>query len=486
VALEASSLGARLVDLDPADGLDRSVGALLAEIDDPGPEDQIALRRGQRYVARLQRAKGLGEAGSPFCVAGAHLITGGLGGLGSQLALRLAAAGAEHLVLIVKHPLPEPRSWEALPADDRDFTRVKIVRQLEAAGARVSVAALDLADESSLVEWFAAQDFATIPLRGVWHTAMSYSSAPVAELEPEAVSSMIKVKSNAAWRLHELSRGHQLDYFVLFSSTTALWGAVGLAHYAAANAFLDALAHFRRAERLPATVVNWGVWQQMRSLPKFEQARAARVGLRPMAGSAALAALERVLAAGVCQAIVADVDWAIFKPAYESQRYRPLLEGIVAESAANAPATQDDREGLLIGRLVSSAADDRRELLAQHVHQLLTEVLGIGTDAYVDRDKGFFELGMDSLTSVQMRSRLERNLRRRWPTTLMFNYPTIDLLTDYLVRELFPNASETLAGQSAAFRKEASAVAPGPTDDDDATEEELFDQLAARILPKRT
>ncbi len=438
VTLEAPGLGIRLLDLDPAEGLDESASALLAEIDDPGPEDQIARRRERRYAVRLKRAPELGRPRSPLRFTGTHLITGGLGGVGAQLALRLAAGGAGHLLLLVKNPV--------------EGARAEIVRKIKAAGARVTVAAIDLADESALEKWFAAADPG--PLRGVWHAAMSFSSAPAGALKPEAVSAMIKVKSAAAWRLHVLSRAHPLDHFVLFSSTTALWGAAGLAHYAAANAFLDALAHFRRAKGLRATVVNWGAWEEMRALPAAERERAARAGLRPMPPAAALEALECVLGAGVCQAVVADVDWSVFKPAYESQRPRPLLE-----CAASKPAKSAEQSP--VDRLRQAPADERREMLARHVEHLLTAVLGMGTDGFIERDKGFFEMGMDSLTSVQLRARLERDLGRTLPGTLTFKYPTVDSLADYLLGELFPNA----------------AAKPGA----DATEDELFSQLEARL-----
>ena len=299
---------------------------------------------------------------------------------------------------------------------------------------------------------------------------MSLSSAPLGELEPGPVSAMIAVKSAAAWRLHALTRAHRLDHFVLFSSTTALWGAAGLAHYAAANAFLDALAHFRGAEGLPATVVNWGVWdvlQPMRAQPNAERERAIRVGLRPMAAQPALAALERVLQAGVCQAVVADVDWSIFKPAYESQRHRPFLERMQVEPAEHPKPAAGPHS--LIDRLASAATDERRELLAGHVHHLLTAVLGMGADGFIERSTGFFDLGMDSLTSIQLRARLERDLGRRLPGTLAFNYPTIDSLTDFLLCELFPRVPETPI---------ESVQGNGDTD---ATEDDLFDKLAARL-----
>jgi myxalamid-type polyketide synthase MxaE and MxaD len=272
-----------------------------------------------------------------------------------------------------------------------------------------------------------------------------------------------------------LSRSHPLDYFVLFSSTTALWGASGLAHYAAANAFLDALAQQRHSQHLAATVVDWGTWQQLNALSSIEQDRAIRAGMRPMAASTALRALDVILSAGMCHAIVADIDWSLFKSVYEARRQRPLLERLASESAPDLAAKQATSDAF-VDRLARTMRDERREMLAQHVSQRLTGVLGSAAGDAIDRRRGFFDLGMDSITSIQLRRQLERDLRRSLPSTLTFNYSNIDLLTDFLLGELFPSVRD--------------AAPPAPLEDigdldDDSTEQELFDQLAARLMAEQ-
>jgi myxalamid-type polyketide synthase MxaE and MxaD len=361
------------------------------------------------------------------------------------------------------------------------------------------IEALDLADENALADPFRTAAIVGAPLRGVWHTAMSFSTHPIPELDQEAVRRMIKVKADAAVRLHELTLDHAIEQFVLFSSTTALWGARGLAHYAAANACLDALAHLRRTQGRPATVINWGVWTATRSLSAAQQDQAHDVGLRPMPSPAAFAALARVLASGSTQTIVADIDWSRFKPAYEAMRVRPLLRspGLDAARVMGQPARRDgkprrnqgdQRQGADEGfahRLAAAPADRRIEILTSSVRQAVGAVLGLAPDARLDPRTGFFELGMDSLTSVQLRRRLEGLLGRTLPSTLAFNHPTIDALVTYLSGALVPE-SEKASDPPVPDHRPTPPFRTGQIfDEDEETEDDLFAQLAARLSPVR-
>jgi 3-oxoacyl-(acyl-carrier-protein) synthase/SAM-dependent methyltransferase/NAD(P)-dependent dehydrogenase (short-subunit alcohol dehydrogenase family)/acyl carrier protein len=485
-ALEASELRPTLIDLDPEASASEAARALLDEIEHRGTEDQIILRGAERFAIRLERLD-LAERGlHPLRLAGRHLITGGLGGIGSALALELARAGANELVLVVRRPLPDRASWHTLPPGSETYHRVDTVRRLEATGVKLFVEAVDLADERSLAALFRSPAITGAPLRGVWHGAMSFGTAAIPELGPGAVSSMIKVKAQAALRLHELTQDQPLDHFVLFSSTTALWGASGLAHYAAANAYLDALAHIRQSQGRPATVINWGVWDTARHLSPAQREQAEQVGLRPMHGTAAFAALARVLASGAAQTIVADVDWSRFKPAYEARRARPML-GDLGLPPATPPRHRgrDDREEL-VERLKSVASEPRGEILRTLVRREVAAVLGIDSETFLDPRKGFFDFGMDSLTSVQLRHRLENALMRPLASTLAFKYPTIEALAAYL-EAVFEPAHEPDSGASTGTpelfaARSATLLGFEPVSDEaDATEDELFDQLAARL-----
>src|SRR5690606_2459563 len=237
-------------------------------------EDQVAWRGDQRMVARLVRsATPLQPAGVfPFPLTpGAHLLPGGLGGLGLKVAHWLAEQGAGHLVLTSRSGLPVREEWDNLPAGSEAARRVAAVQAIEALGVTVTVTAVDVADEAQMVALLAQFGDTLPPLRGVMHIAAALDATPLEHMKLDDLQAMFHAKVAGSWVLHRLTREMALDYFVLFSSTTALWGVSGMAHYAAANCFLDALAHYRRAQGLPALSVNWGLWEERRHFSNAEQ-----------------------------------------------------------------------------------------------------------------------------------------------------------------------------------------------------------------------
>jgi myxalamid-type polyketide synthase MxaE and MxaD len=258
-----------------------------------------------------------------------------------------------------------------------------------------------------------------------------------------------------------LTRALDLDCFVLFSSTTALLGARGLAHYAAASCFLDALAHVRRAEGLPALSINWGLWESMRIFSPAEQAAIIAHGLRPMPVAAALDALSQLLHEGAVQQTVADVDWDRLLPAYEAKRKRPFLAAVRAERPPD-PAVPAPAAPALAARLAAVTPGQRHELLVDHVRAEVAWVMGYPEDRPIDPRRGLFDMGMDSLTAAQLRHRLETALDRELPATAVYNHPTIQALATYLgsLSELAP--PETPASENgdllARFDEELAAV----------------------------
>ena len=481
ISLEAPDLAPMLVDLDPALNADDQAKLMLRELDHEGGEDQILLRGTMRQVPRVQPLATDELVARPLRVEGRHLITGGLGGIGSQLALQLAHAGADELVLVVNRALPDRSTWEKITEKDQEFNRIDTVRRLEAKGVKVSVEALDLRDAKALPNLFVSPAMAGSTLKGVWHAAMLLAPQDLEKMDQVILADTIAVKARAAAQLDELTRAHDIDQFVLFSSTTGLWGARGLAHYASANAFLDALAHQRRSAGLPATAINWGTWEIIERLTPDQRSEAARAGLRPMKAPTAFAALEQVVASRRAQTIVADVDWSRFKTAYEARRHRPLLEQIQIEAPAADPQHLMEPANTVLSGLSSLASStDRVDGIRALVKHNLAQVLGLDPDEPIDRNRGFFELGMDSLTSVQLRRRLEGAVKRSLSTTVAFRYPTIDSLSEHICDLLFPadRAEALTKAPPAAARQERCDI-----DQDDASEDELFELLAARLSP---
>ena len=480
-SLEHPRLFGALVDLDPAGASDAET--LIDELKAPQVEDQVAFRAGARHAARLVRQKApRTKTAFSWSAPGWHLVTGGLGGLGLSLARWLVDRGARHLVLTSRRGLPPPAEWPALKEGSEAAGQAAAITALRARGARVDVVRVDVSDEESMRALMGATD-GNGPLRSVFHLAVDMSSVPLVEADPATIESMFRAKVAGACVLHRLVEGRDLDAFVLFSSTTALLGVAGLGHYAAANLFLDALAHHRRARGLPALSVNWGTWETMRAASVEQQGEFRRSGLLPMDTGTALDAMARLLATGAAQATVAHVDWTALASVYESRRRRPLFADLATEPAAARPAAKASRPSAdLATRFRQAPASRKRDLVLAHVKAEVARILGLEGTQPIDLQQGLFEMGMDSLMSVDLKSRLEGAVGRSLPSTLTFNYPSVGALTDYLTREVLEAAATPpVAPGPGAGPAALATAAPAPTDTDDLSEGELLALLAGKL-----
>jgi acyl carrier protein len=326
-----------------------------------------------------------------------------------------------------------------------------------------------------------ALDAAGRELRGVFHLAADIRPAMLAELDEAAIVAMLRPKVGGARVLDELTRERPLDAFVLFSSTTALLGVAGLGHYAAANEYLDGLAQRRRAAGLPALSVDWGTWEVMRRASAEDQRQFAAGGLLPLPLEPAFAAMARLCASGTARAFVASVDWPVLRAVYESRRRRPLLEELGAPaSAGKAPARGESTVPDLAARFAATPPARRRELVLDQVKDAVARILGHDARA-IDPEQGLFEMGMDSLMSVELKGRLEKAVDRALPSTLTFNYPSAAKLADYLTTEVLEPALPSAPPAPIEASAEASAAASGADEDEDLSEDELANLLAERL-----
>jgi SAM-dependent methyltransferase/acyl carrier protein/NADP-dependent 3-hydroxy acid dehydrogenase YdfG len=452
IALEHPQLWGGLVDLDAHSSAMENATRLLAEICQPDGEDQLAWRGGQRHVARLVRTGPLTPQPGRFRGDGTYLITGGLGGLGLKVASWLAQQGARHLVLTGRRGLPQRGKWATLSEASEAFHQVAAIEAIEALGATVSVEAADVSDMARMSALLAHIDQSARPLRGIVHAALDVSSWKLREMPLDGLLAMLQPKVIGTWVLHQLTRGRELDFFVLFSSTTALWGSAELAHYAAANLFLDGFAHYRRALGLPALSINWGTWDIMRMASAEERGRIAQFGLRVMPSEQALAVLGDLLGStDMAQVTIAAVDWNVLKPLYEAKRQRPFLQCIATRVRSNGtpPTTLQPQ---LLHQLKRAAPGESRNLLVAHIRSEVAQVLGMDPDRPIDVHRGLFELGMDSLMSIELKGRLEASVGQSLPSTLVFNYPTVNDLAAYL-------ATNVLRAEAAASGTAAVAAA---------------------------
>nr|WTA24006.1 SDR family NAD(P)-dependent oxidoreductase [Streptomyces sp. NBC_00853] len=446
-ALEHGERWGGLVDL-PAQADARTLGRLVGVLAGDAAEDQVAVRSAGLFVRRLVRA-GLAEtpAVREWRPAGTTLVTGGTGALGAHVARWLAGNGAEHLILTSR------RGADAPGADGlRD--------ELTALGARVTLAACDVSDRDALADLLASVP-ADQPLTAVVHTAAVLDDGVIEALTPEQVERVLRVKVDATLHLHELTRDLDLSAFVLFSSFAATFGAPGQGNYAPGNAFLDAFAEYRRAAGLPATSLAWGPWGDGGMAEGAVGDRMRRHGVIEMAPERAVSALQHALDRDETTLTVADMEWKRFVLAFTSGRARPLLhdlpEARQAMEHARTDASEDSGSAAVLTRQLAGQPEAEQErLLLELVRTAVAAVLGYAGPEAVEAGRAFKELGFDSLTSVELRNRLNAAAGLKLPPTLVFDYPTPTVLARHLRAEL--------AGQGAAGATPVPAASASVSD----------------------
>jgi len=416
LGLEHPELFGRVIDLDatPAPG---DAEKIVAEILCDDTEDQIAIRGHQRYAQRIDYVTDLATKPLPLRADAMYLVTGGLGRIGLQVAADLVARGARHLCLLGRG---------ALTAD-----QVSTVKALEAKGATVRSQSGDVADRAAMTALIHSLSSGP-PLGGIVHLAGVPGYADIDRLTPEIVAAVMRPKIHGAAVLDELTRDLPLDFFVSFSSIASAWGSRGQAHYAAGNAFLDALAHLRHAAGRPAVTINWGPWAGGGMTSSEAETLLRRVGIRTLAADQALAAMGALATGPHTQVVVADIDWTLFKGSYEARGHRRLLERLKGVTTDHVAGMDSE-----LARLVSgTAAGDRDRVMAAVIQREVAQVLALPDAGDADPGQGLFEMGMDSLMSLELRTRLQTLVGRSLPATLVFDYPTIGAMAHFLVQEL--------------------------------------------------
>ena len=478
-ALEHPARWAGIVDVDPAAPTADVARSVLAEALSGTAEDQVAWRGDTRYLPRLL-ASPAPPASSVDLEAGSYLVSGGLGGLGVVVAEWLAERGATQLVLVGR----------SASRDSLDAEGTALVSRLEDAGTRVTVQPLDVTDSDAVARLFDSLRAEGEPIRGIVHAAAVFDSAAIHEITPDRLRAVLGPKVEGARNLLAAARRDELDFAVFFSSTTSILGVAELGAYAAANQYLDALAARARLDGLPVTSISWGIWDEMRLASDEERDRYQRVGLRPMASSAALTAMGRAIASDVAHVVVADVDWGRLRAVYESRRARPILSELGNERpsqtevpAPGAASTRVAASSVAPRDLSAMGEEERREIIAQTVETEVREVLRLSDSHRIDRELGFFEMGMDSLMSVELRSRLERALGLRLPSTIAFNYPTVTEASDFIDGRIAAETTEPESGghENAAPGEDAAPAENAASGEDASPEEDVGRRLARRL-----
>ncbi|MCY1077694.1 type I polyketide synthase [Archangium lansingense] len=468
LALEQPELRCTRVDLDG--DADACAHALFRELSSTAFEDQIAWRGGTRLVARLARAADALAAREPATLLradGTYLITGGLGGLGLEVARWLVTHGARHLLLLGRRT----------PSAEAERT----LAELRQAGAHVEPFQADVALAGDVARALARVEEAMPPLRGVFHAAGLLEDGLLLNLTEERFASVMAPKVQGTWNLHAQTRHLPLELFVLFSSATSLLGTPGQANYSAANAFMDALAHARRADGLPALSINWGTWTNV-GLAAAQANRGERLearGLRGMPPDKALLALGMLLGQGRPQVGVMALEprqWLGFYLAAAQSPFFTRLSQERAGRSAVEPGRSRIRE-----RLEAVRGSERRALLEQLLREQIGGVLRMEPSRIEPRTP-LGSLGLDSLMSMEIRNRLEAELGLKLSATLVWTYPTLAALTPYLAEKLgLPFEDKDGEPRAAAAPSPAAPSAEPGSEIDEMSEEEVERLFAQRM-----
>ncbi|MGW0665908.1 non-ribosomal peptide synthetase/type I polyketide synthase [Streptomyces sp. NPDC002746] len=447
----------KLVDLDPArepgtPGVRADAEALLREFlsDD---EEEIGLRGDRRATSRIRPAEGLTRP-LPLRLRadGSYLVTGAFGALGRLLCRTLVKRGARRLILMSRTPVPGRDTWQETDPATAQGRAVALLKELEAAGAQTVLAPVDVTDEHALTGWLDAhrRDGAP-PVRGVFHLAGQVRDRLVPDMDRPTFDAVLDPKAVGAYLLDKHLRDEPLEHFVLFASIASLLTTAGQTNYAAGNAFLDALAHRRRAQGLPALSLDWGPWatgmiEELGLVDHYLHSR----GMSSLSPEAGMSVLERVIGQDRAQLLVATVvDWQTFLAWYDSP---PPL---VTELAAAAQEHTVEEGGGILHAFRDAGEADRRRLVIDRFTALTATVLRTAAHE-IDPAAGLTGLGLDSLLAMELRARTQADLG--------IALPVVALLSGTSVEELAGRLYDGLTER----------VAAGGAEESDATAAEVF------------
>ncbi|MEH2211072.1 beta-ketoacyl synthase N-terminal-like domain-containing protein [Nostoc sp.] len=417
IVQEHPALWGGLVDLDPQAPVDDAAALLCKEIWNSDGEDQLAFRQGQRYVARLVRKR---QSTPPEPQAlrpdGSYLITGGLGELGLLVAQWMVEQGARRIVLLGRTQIPDRTTWNQVEKGSRLAKQIAAIQKLESQGAKVYLASVDVASENQLNSFMEAFHHSGWPsIRGVVHTAGVVQDRTLLQLDTDSLMEVLRPKVVGGWLLHRLLENTPLDFFVLFSSLSSLLAQPGQGNYAAANAFLDALAYYRQAEGRVALSINWGAWADLgfAATPGGRRLteHLARLGIKSIEPKHGLELLERLLQQSSVQVGVLPVNWSQLRDFYPASRKLPLLSYLLHDeiNVFSEAESLKRKERLTRNVVLNAEPGEQQRLLQSYLGEQVARVLGL-TTSQLDVQQPLNNLGLDSLMAVEIKNLIENDL----------------------------------------------------------------------------
>ncbi|UUO01999.1 type I polyketide synthase [Mycolicibacterium novocastrense] len=414
-----------LIDIDDTDGAADTAARVCRHILDPTSEDQVAFRGEVTLVPRLRHSTNLT---TPFPTklspTATYVVTGGTGALGRTVATYLAEHGARHIALLSRSGLPPRDRWPSITPDDPQFTAVDTVRAVERLGAQVSAASVDITDADAVAAWLADHDRnGDRPVRGVIHAAGAVHDQLLVNVSEDDFLNVLGPKVTGTRALHTAFAGQELDFFVMFGSAGSVIASPGQGNHAAANAFLDAFAHQRQAQGLPALTVGWGPWSVgMVEDLNLENVYAMR-GIELITPATGALILDRLINQSTPNVIAISADW---------NRARQLLGGHLPRmfadlDAATASPTEAGADGSLLDVLSKTPEPERLNVITDQVEQLVAAVFDCAVTDFANDDL-LDDIGLDSMMAMDFRVRIN--------TTFSIDLPVLEILKGVSVDSL--------------------------------------------------
>jgi phthiocerol/phenolphthiocerol synthesis type-I polyketide synthase B len=462
LALEHPEIWGGLIDVDESVPAHLAARYVLGQAHGGDGEDQVVYRVGARHVPRLQRHTPPQRSGTALDNHSSQLVIGATGNIGPQLIEQLAEMGAGTIVAVSRNP----------------GSRLdEVARTLSEKATTLVTVAANVSDEAAMAAVFDRFGADLPPLGGIYLAAYGGGPVTLRDMSHQDVTAMFAPKLDAVSLLHRLSLKHPVRQFVLFSSISGILGSRWLSHYAATTTFLDTFAYARRAAGLPGTAINWGLWKSLADNQNEQYSQVTlESGLEPMPDEIAIEALWSVTTPGApARSTLVAADWTQLATAYRTRAPLHIIDDLLPTDATDATDAAGDDHCDTSAISKTEFREALRECEPTRRHALLTEqvttqvaaAMGLASPQLLDPAAGFFQSGMDSLMSVTLQRALTATLGQVLPASVVFDYPSVEALTDYLATilpELVEVAEERTVG---AF--------------DDLTDDELLQQLSERV-----
>ncbi|WP_200846182.1 type I polyketide synthase [Mycolicibacterium vanbaalenii] len=456
-----------LIDIDTRNDPTHTATRICEHLLGDGAEDQIAIRGDTTFVPRLRPCSSLTR---PFPTKltpdATYVVTGGTGALGRVVTSYLADHGARHITLLSRSTIPSRDRWPTLTEDDPHFATVAAIRAVERRGVHISTASVDVADVDQLSAWLSehTRDGGR-PVRGIIHTAGSVADQLLVNMSEDDFTKVMAPKVAGTRALHHTFRDHRLDFFVMFGSVGSTIAAPGQGNYAAANAFLDAFAHLRQSQGLPALTIGWGPWSVgMVEDLKLEKIYAQR-GIELITPAVGAKILDRLINQKVPNAVAITADWSRARHAGMGGRLPMMFSEL---GTTETPSDGVDSDSSLLDLLAATPIADRPAVVADHVRRVVAAVFDC---AVTDIEPGDMldDIGLDSMMAMDFRVRINSLFSIDLPVLEILRGVSVNSLSDRILAEL-----HSVHGDAPAADDEATPAQP----DDGQDVERLLDKLS--------